>query len=90
MNSVAIVATIGTAGVTTHMTTITLNKTLQSDLAKASKLTGIDEREITERALILYLDSLRNFSDLKTELNAWQELGMQSFRTVEDMLDDHS
>lgn len=72
------------------MSTITIDKTIHSDLAKASKLTGINEREITERALMLYLDSLRNLSDLKTELNAWQELGLQSFRAVESMLDDHS
>jgi hypothetical protein len=72
------------------MSTITIDKTIHTDLAKTSKLIGINEREITERALILYLDGLRNLADLKTELHAWQELGLQSLRSVEDMLDDHS
>ena len=72
------------------MSTITIDKTIHDDLEKASKLIGINEREITERALILYLNSVRSLSDLKTELDAWQELGLRSFRSVEDMLNDHS
>jgi|RhiMethySRZTD1v2_1073278.scaffolds.fasta_scaffold632953_2 hypothetical protein len=70
------------------MSTITIDKTIHTDLAKTSKLIGINEREITERALILYLDSLRNLSDLQTELHGWQDLGFQSLRSVEDMLND--
>ena len=35
------------------MSTITIDNNIQSDLEKATKFTGMDEREITERALIL-------------------------------------
>ena len=49
----------------------------------------MNERELTERALILYLNSLRNVSDLKAELDAWQELGLQSLHSVEDTLNTH-
>jgi hypothetical protein len=38
------------------ISTITIDNNIRSDLEKASKLIGINEREITERALILYLD----------------------------------
>jgi hypothetical protein len=71
------------------MSTITIDNNIHSDLEKASKFTGMNERELTERALILYLDSLRNISDLKAELDAWQELGLQSLHSVEDTLNTH-
>ena len=65
------------------MTTITLDKTIQIDLEKASKLTGLDERELAERAILHYLHSIRDEVRLAEEFDAWDRASDEALMTME-------
>lgn len=53
---------------------IQLEKKLNKRVRDASKIFGVDERQLVKRALLLYLDSLQKSFDLKREFDAWEAL----------------
>jgi hypothetical protein len=53
------------------MRTITLDNNTQNNLERASKLTGIDEQELADRAIAHYLHSIRDEIGLAEEFEAW-------------------
>jgi len=56
------------------MNTIIVNKKIKSDLINASKIIGLSESDIFERALSYYLNALKSKMDLKKEFEAWDKL----------------
>ena len=61
------------------MTTATLEKELKKEAEKVSKEMGIGKKELLERALILYLDSVKQQLSLFKELEAWERLSDDAF-----------
>ncbi len=61
------------------MTTAILEKELKREAEKVSKEMGIDNKELLERALILYLDSVKRQLSLFKELEAWERLSDDVF-----------
>jgi hypothetical protein len=65
---------------------ITLDKTVHTKLRKAAARTGLDAQELANRAILLYLESLRGITELTEEMQAWQELSGESLRLFDASL----
>lgn len=50
---------------------------------KASKLLGVKKQEIIDRALLVYLDQLSKYLDLKKELKEWDTLSDEALSNFE-------
>ncbi len=59
--------------------------TLQK-IGRASELLGIKKQEVVDRALLLYLDNLSKFMDLKRELKQWDTLSDEALHNFEKTL----
>ena len=70
-------------GVIDSMTTITLDNDIQNDLEKASKLIGLDEQELVERAIVHYIHSMRDEIELSEEFKAWEQVSDEALLTME-------
>jgi hypothetical protein len=65
------------------MSTITIGKNTHSDLEKASKLIGLDEQELADRAIVHYLHSLRDEIELAEEFEAWDRASDEALVNME-------
>lgn len=79
----AIDDTATTASVTNSMSTITIDNNTHSDLEKASKLIGLDEQELADRAIVHYLHSIRDEIELAEEFEAWDRASDEAFVNME-------
>lgn len=61
------------------MNTFTLTKKNVRGIREAARLIGTDEKEILERAVILYLNSIKATLDLEKELRGWDALSDETF-----------
>lgn len=68
------------------MNTFTLTKKNAQGVREAARLIGTDEKEILERAVLFYLESIRTALDLEKELKAWQGLSDEAFWLMEKRL----
>ena len=62
---------------------IVIEKKILNKLQKASEFTGINAEELAHRALVLYLESIRDQLELEAELRAWEHLGGSSLQNME-------
>ena len=53
---------------------------------EASHLLGLEESELVNQAVLLYLDVLRKNVDLKKELKAWEALSDEAWTNFEKTL----
>lgn len=51
-----------------------LKEKLLRDLKEVSHTMGIEEKELVDRAVLLYLESVKNLVGLNKEFRAWDEL----------------
>ena len=58
------------------------NQTI-SQLKESSQKFGISEKEIVEKALILYLGYLRNSKSLQEEIGEWESAGIEDLNNFE-------
>lgn len=58
---------------------ITIEKNTQKDLKKVAERMGIKEKELVDRALLLYLESTKKLLDLEKEFLAWDALSDEAF-----------
>lgn len=58
------------------------NTTLDKDIKTASQALGITQKDFINRALVLYLDSVRGMLDLEAEFKAWDDLSDESWRNM--------
>lgn len=65
---------------------IELAKETTSKLLRASKVFGIKNREIAERAIIVYLDSIEKMMELKQEMKDWDILSDEGLISFEESL----
>jgi hypothetical protein len=66
--------------------TITLDRRIHQALREAAHFAGLGEKDLAERAIVLYLESFHGCGDFEKELQAWQELGGMSLRVTEEHL----
>ncbi len=65
---------------------IELPKETSSKLSKASKVLGIEDKEIVDRAIIVYLDSIEKMLELKREMKDWDALSDEALISFEKSL----
>lgn len=53
---------------------IHLKEKIEKDIKRVSRELGVNENQIVDRALLLYLESIKETIDLKKELLAWDML----------------
>jgi len=65
---------------------IKISKEVLRKLDKVSKLLCIKKEEIIDRAILLYLDSIKKYLDLKQELKGWDILSDEALFNFEKSL----
>ena len=65
---------------------IELPKDTSEKVSKASKLLGIRNQELVDRALVVYLDNLSKSLDLKKEMKEWDTLSDEALTYFEKEL----
>ena len=65
---------------------IELAKETSNKLLKASKILGIKNKEIVDRAIVVYLDSLEKMLELKQEMKNWDTLSDEALISFEESL----
>lgn len=65
---------------------IEIQKDTSEKVGKASELLGIGKEEIIDRALLLYLDNLSKYLDLKEEIKEWDSLSDEALENFEKSL----
>lgn len=58
------------------------NTILDKDIKIASQALGISKNDLVNRALVLYLDSVRSTLDLEKEFKGWDELSDESWQNM--------
>lgn len=65
---------------------IELPKETSSKLLKASKALGIGNKELIDRAIIVYLDNITRYVELKEEMGEWDKLSDEALISFEESL----
>lgn len=63
-----------------------LPKETSEKLLKASKVLGIKDKEIVDRAIVVYLDSIGKMIKLKQEMKDWDTLSDEALVSFEESL----
>lgn len=58
---------------------LTISKKSKYDLKIASKIMGVEENTLFERAITFYLDAIKNKISLKNEFDRWDMLSDEAF-----------
>lgn len=61
---------------------IEIKEKLNKKVGDASKMLGVDKRQVVERAVLLYLEDLKKSTDLKREFDAWEELSDEAWHNM--------
>jgi len=65
---------------------IELPKETSKKVHRASELLGIQNQELVQRALIVYLDNLEKYMALKQEMKDWDTLSDEALQSFEKSL----
>lgn len=65
---------------------IELSKDISKKLENASKILGIKDRVLIDRAVLVYLDSIQKQINLKQEMKLWDELSDEALINFEKSL----
>lgn len=65
---------------------IEIPKDTSEKIDNASKLLGIKKQNIIDRALLLYLDNISKYLDLKQEMKEWDVLSDEALSNFEKSL----
>ena len=65
---------------------IQIPKDTSKEIEKASKLLGIKEQEIIDRAILLYLDNISKYLNLMNEMKEWDTLSDEALINFEKAL----
>lgn len=65
---------------------ITIPKDTTEKINNASKVLGIKEKELVDRAVLLYLDSISKYLNLKQEMIEWDALSDEALANFENSL----
>lgn len=64
------------------MATIYVEKKMDRNLQKASKLMGVGKKELIDRAFVYYFESMRDLFNFEKELDAWSRLSDEAMREM--------
>lgn len=67
------------------MSALTRTKKIKG-VADAARLMGVNEKELVERAVLLYLESVKAAVDLEKELREWDALSDEAFTRMSKSL----
>lgn len=62
---------------------IQISKNIDKKIKEASKLLGLDEEEIVDRAILLYLDNIEKYVEFKKEIREWDRLSDEALSNFE-------
>ena len=62
---------------------ITLTEEDMNKINEAGRLTGLEKREIIRKALIVYLENLKEMQRLENETQSWDKLSDESLLNFE-------
>ena len=65
---------------------IELPKELSEKLEQASKQLGIKKEDLVDRALLLFLDNISKYAELKKEMKDWDFLSDEALASFEKSL----
>jgi len=65
---------------------IQISKDSSKKINEASKALGIEQNELVDRAILLYLDSISKYIDLKQEMKGWDSLSDEALIDFEKSL----
>jgi len=65
---------------------IEIEKDTSKKVNEASKLLGLEKSEIINRAIVVYLDNLSKYLDLKHEMKEWDALSDEALINFEKSL----
>ncbi len=65
---------------------IKISKSIDKELKKASENLGFDEERIVERAILFYLNAIKNQLDLNKEFKDWDSLSDEAIVNFENNL----
>ena len=62
---------------------IQISKDIDKKIKEASMILGLEEDEIIDRAILLYLDNIQKYLELKKEFKAWDKLSDEALENFE-------
>lgn len=65
---------------------VEIAKETSEELKEASKLLGINQKELVDRAIVTYIDSIKKILELKRDLTAWDLLSDEAIVNFEKSL----
>lgn len=65
---------------------IEIEKMTSEKVGVASKKLGVSKKDLIERAILLYLDSISKYIDLKKELQSWDSLSDEALLNFEKVV----
>lgn len=65
---------------------IEIEKITSEKVGVASKKLGVSKKDLIERAILLYLDSISKYIDLKKELQSWDSLSDEALLNFEKVV----
>ncbi len=63
---------------------IEISRDIENKVERASQELGLSKKEIVARALQLYLLSIKDYIELKEEIDTWEEAGRQDLSRWEN------
>ena len=65
---------------------IQISKDTNKKIREASKILGLEEEEIVYRAILLYLDNIEKYIELKKEYKEWDKLSDEALANFESSI----
>jgi hypothetical protein len=65
---------------------VEISEDVSKKVNEASRILGIGEQEIVDRALLVYLDNMNKYLQLKKEMEAWDVLSDEALENFEKSL----
>ena len=65
---------------------VEISEDVSRKVNEASRILGVDEQEIVDRALLVYLDNMNKYLQLKKEMEVWDVLSDEALEDFERSL----
>ena len=62
---------------------VQISKDVDKKIKEASRILGLEEEEIIDRAILLYLDNIQKYLELKKEFKIWDKLSDEALENFE-------
>ncbi len=65
---------------------VNIHKDISTKVEYVSSIMGIDKKELVDRAILTYIDSVSKLLDLKKEFKSWEKLSDEALLNFEKAL----